>query len=39
MVNLGAVTCNGALVSADRDDGRFAFATQAGATYELVCQA
>jgi alpha-L-fucosidase 2 len=37
MENLGAVTCNGALASVQMGDSRFAFATQAGATYELVC--
>jgi alpha-L-fucosidase 2 len=37
MENFGAVTCNGAPVSVQMGDGRFAFATQAGATYELVC--
>ena len=35
--NLGAVTSDGAPVSVHRGDGRFAFATQAGVTYELIC--
>ena len=37
--NSGAVTSDGAPMTMNWENGWFAFATQAGATYELVCQA
>ena len=37
--NSGAVTSDGAPMTTNWENGWFAFATQAGATYELVCQA
>ena len=37
--NFGVVTSDGAPVTVHREGDRFAFATQAGAKYELVCQA
>ena len=36
--NFGVVSSDGVPVTVRRENGRFAFATQAGATYELVCQ-
>ena len=35
--NLGVVMSDGVPVSVNREDGRLAFATQAGVTYELIC--
>ncbi len=39
MENFGVVTRDGVPATVRTEDGCFVFETQAGATYELVCQA